>query len=133
MNVTEEYLDGILGREEILLETVDTEKLKEMGFEPKTIEDQETGLQVRDLMLRCPCDDGYRWRFFISISEEGGALHLYGFRDRMMTRPGFEWREFNDLRRMSKFNAATTVNDWMIETLRTMLERDAVTIKEAEA
>ena len=133
MNVTEEDLDAVLAREEILLEGCDPANLREMGFEPKTVEDPETGLQVRDLMLRCPCDDGYRWRFFISISEEGGALHLYGFRDRLMSRPGFEWREFNDLRRMSKYNAATTVNDWMVETLRTMLVRDAITIREAEA
>ena len=133
MNVTEEYLDEVLAREEILLETVDTEKLKEMGFEPKTIKDPETGAEVTDMMLRCPCDDGYRWRFFVSISQEGEDLHLYGFRDRLMSRPGFEWREYNDLRRMSKFNAATTVNDWMVETLRAMLETDAVTIREAEA
>lgn len=133
MICTEEYLDEVLARDEIILDAYDPETLASIGFAAKTVKDPESGCEITDLMIRCPCDDGYRWRFFISVANEDENGHLYGFRDRLMSRPGFEWREFNDLRRMSKFNAGTDVDEWMIAVLREMIERDAITIREAEA
>lgn len=132
MNCTEEYLDEVLARDEIILEDYRPETLASIGFEPKTVTDTESGRSITDLMLRCPCDAGYRWRFYISVANEDENGHLYGFRDRLMSHPGFEWREFNDLRRMSKFNAGTDIDEWMINVLREMIERDAITIMEAD-
>ncbi len=131
MRVTEEYLDAILDREHIHLDAYDFDRLTALGFGPRQV--SEGGQIVTDLMIRCPCDGAYRWRFYIAIADnpEGGA-ELYGFRDGMITAPGHEYREFNGLRQMSRFNAGQDIDGWMVETLRTMMETDAVTVQEAD-
>ena len=130
MNCPEEYLDGVLARETVALAGFDAEKLQGMGFAPKIVTDG-TNTAV-DMMLRCPCDQKHRWQFYIAVVDNGdGTGYLFGFRDGMMTGSGFEYREFNDLRRMSKYNASQDVDEWMVRTLRDMIEQDAITIKEA--
>ena len=130
MKCTEEYLDALLGRESIELARIDKDILHTFGFEPRIITDGEN--TVVDLMVRCPYDDGRRWRFYIAIAEaEDGTGILYGFRDGLLTPPGFEYREFNDMRRMSKYNANQDVDAWMVDTLRSMIEQDAIEPREA--
>lgn len=132
MKCTEEYLDDLLGRESIELARIDKAILSTLGFEPRIITDGDN--TVVDMMARCPCDQGRRWRFYIAIAESGdGTGILYGFRDGMLTLPGFEYREFNDMRRMSKFNANQDVDAWMVDTLRSMIEQDAIEPKGAVA
>ena len=131
MKCTEAFLDELLGRETIELQSFDKEKLAALGFEPKKVSDGES--TVTDLMLRCPCDQGYRWRFYAAVVENpDGTGILYGFRNGMMTSPGFEYREYNDLRRMSKFNSGQEVDGWMTDLLRTMIEQDAIVPKGVE-
>lgn len=131
MKCTEAFLDELLGRETVELQSFDKEKLAALGFEPKEVSDGES--TVTDLMLRCPCDQGYRWRFYAAVVENpDGTGILYGFRNGMMTSPGFEYREYNDLRRMSKFNSGQEVDGWMTGLLRTMIEQDAIVPKGGE-
>jgi hypothetical protein len=130
MKCTEAYLDELLNRETIELKAIDRNQLAILGFEPKTVSDGEN--EVTDLMIRCPCDEGYRWQFYAAVAETGeGAGVLYGFREGMMTAPGFEYREYNDLRRMSKFNCGQEVDEWMVGLLRALIEQDAIEPEEA--
>ena len=130
MKCTEAFLDELLNRESIVLKSFDRNQLAILGFEPKTVSDGES--TVTDLMLRCPCDEGYRWRFYAAVAEIGdGNAVLYGFRDGMMTAPGFEYREYNDLRRMSKYNCGQEVDEWMVGLLRALIEQDAIEPEEA--
>ena len=130
MKCTEEYLDGLLGRESIELARIDKPALAALGFEPRIITDGDN--TVVDMMLRCPCDQGYRWSFYVAIAEnEDGTGTLYGYREGLLTAPGFEYREYNDMRRMSKYNAHQDVDEWMVRTLRDMIEQDAIEPKEA--
>lgn len=132
MRCTEEYLDGLLARETITITAKDNEKLAGMGFRPERISDGTA--TVTDLMLRCPVDKGHRWRFYIAVADNGdGTGTLYGFRSGLMSFPYFEYREFYDMARMSKYNADTQVYDWMVQKLREMVEQDAVTPSEAVA
>lgn len=131
MKCTEAYLDELLARETIELESIDTTQLEALGFEPKTVSDGES--TVTDLMLRCPCDQGYRWRFYAAVVENGdGTGILYGFRNGMLSGCGFEYREYNDLRRMSKYNCGQEVDAWMVGLLRALIEQDAIKPKAAE-
>ena len=121
MKCTEAFLDELLNRESIVLKSFDRNQLAILGFEPKTVSDGES--TVTDLMLRCPCDEGYRWRFYAAVAEIGdGNAVLYGFRNGLMTEPHFEYR---------KYNCGQEVDAWMVGLLRALIEQDAIEPEEA--
>ena len=129
MICSEQYLDALLDRDAIALTGYDAEKLALLGFVPRTVGSTEEGT-VTDLMLRCPCDQAHRWDFYVAVCDFSDGPYIMGFRDRVMGAPGYEYRHFADMATMSKYNASTEVYEWMIATLRAMIEADAVQIAE---